>query len=1022
MAQNKLLDPIVSSAAVLTGVGNGTLTVDRLTHFTITQDYTATCIQISPSTVFSIVGSLDGPVGLATVGTQFIDADLKIFLTIQQGVTPFQVGDQFALSVQQGTDLSQDNIDDYDELPQKNFGEGDRGDLSGDHNLRYSNAARKAYAYHQDLFFEAVTAGASSVQIQYTPGTAGSEVASAVGNLISVTMEDGKSTAQQILTAILAAPTVTALINASLIGNGANPQFDSGTVISLSGGKNKQFAFNHDELTDSGAFVEGNADILAQEVKAQGGLQVAGHSKLTGTVSLENSSADNKSGIKVPDAQQYINRLIQDRKTVLRTLDNSKVKWAQPDFTFDEDLVIYFADTGFENIVDVSESPITIADGESLYVILDRYQDKTLTPFVASLVPGIINAYRIATRFGDDLILADNTFIADGKSVIIGQGGGGTGIAPITALDDSSTTLPSSSGNPDVTFYASFNTDEDAEYAGGSPTGALFNGATVTGGEAVLNTAGARLQYSGAANADFTTTGTIRFKVKPGYSGTPSDFQVFYAASHNGNFLGPPTPLNYVNIQHTTGGNLYLGLTDQGGVAQHDAPIGAWSPTSGQTYEFELNIDTSSIARLFIDGVLFYSTALSYVRDNNTTVVDVGNFSFTPTGLTPNFAIDELVIFDTVQHTAGYSAPSAAPSLSYAPDGVTIATDDLVLFTNLTNPADNDRIYLATVSGGSITWELQSLGQDPTGAPADGDAVYVKEGTTWGDKLFFFNGTEWFNYDSYSANRYLSNLLSPTAINQDLTFAHADRALQIAQAPSETGGGDLTLSAGDAQGTNQVGGKFVIETGLSTGNGEEANPFTVRASFTGSSGSSPQSYVDAVDVNTNTTFLRSTYQAGNGVKFSYLNGELFIGKVDDSAYLTFTSTNNVVVFGGGTFTVPQTIYQGSSPTNQTETRNFSTFTINNNVSSPALIDQWDQAQSRSIFIEFEIERDGETEFGEIRICNNDTVTSIMVNSTATAPTGVTFSADLSGGDMRLLYTSTNTVAGTLRYRTIRMLR
>lgn len=169
MAQPLLIDPIVSSGPTLVGTGNGTLTVNRLTHFTIAQTYVITCIAKTPDTVFSVVGSEDGPVGLATVGTQFFDADLKIFLTIQQGSTVFEVGDQFTLTVENGTDLNQDNIDDYDELPQKNFGTGVKGTLSGDHNIRYDDDEVFATLYLQDLLYTAIEAGedGNDVQIQY---------------------------------------------------------------------------------------------------------------------------------------------------------------------------------------------------------------------------------------------------------------------------------------------------------------------------------------------------------------------------------------------------------------------------------------------------------------------------------------------------------------------------------------------------------------------------------------------------------------------------------------------------------------------------------------------------------------------------------------------------------------------------------------------------------------------------------------------------------------------------------------
>jgi hypothetical protein len=169
VSQNLLRDPFVVSGPTRTGVGNGILVIDKLTHFTTAQTYTATCISKSPDVIFSVVGSVDGPIGIATQGLQFFDEDLKVFLTIAAGATAFEVGDQFVFAVASGTDLHQDNIDLYDEIPQKNFGAGTKGSSSGDHNIRFKDISVGAYLYVQDLKYNAVTLGpnGNNVQVQY---------------------------------------------------------------------------------------------------------------------------------------------------------------------------------------------------------------------------------------------------------------------------------------------------------------------------------------------------------------------------------------------------------------------------------------------------------------------------------------------------------------------------------------------------------------------------------------------------------------------------------------------------------------------------------------------------------------------------------------------------------------------------------------------------------------------------------------------------------------------------------------
>lgn len=161
MSQVIFKDPVVSSGPTRTGTGTGSVSIDRLTHFTVAQTYTLTCIAKSPDTLFSVAGSEDGQVGIAVVGTQFFDQDLKIFLTIVQGPTAFEIGDQFVFTVVNGTDLNQNNIDTYDELPQKNFGAGLRGTERGDHTLRFSTTAQDASKFIQALKYIAKTGGAA---------------------------------------------------------------------------------------------------------------------------------------------------------------------------------------------------------------------------------------------------------------------------------------------------------------------------------------------------------------------------------------------------------------------------------------------------------------------------------------------------------------------------------------------------------------------------------------------------------------------------------------------------------------------------------------------------------------------------------------------------------------------------------------------------------------------------------------------------------------------------------------------
>jgi len=74
-------------------------------------------------------------------------------------------------------------------------------------------------------------------------------------------------------------------------------------------------------------------------------------------------------------------------------------------------------------------------------------------------------------------------------------------------------------------------------------------------------------------------------------------------------------------------------------------------------------------------------------------------------------------------------------------DGVTLVSDDIVLFSALTNALENNRKYVW--DNVATSWTLVEDGQEEDGSPQDGDKLIVTEGDTSADKTFTFNGTAW---------------------------------------------------------------------------------------------------------------------------------------------------------------------------------------------------------------------------------------------------------------------------------------
>lgn len=99
-------------------------------------------------------------------------------------------------------------------------------------------AGVKALLIVQDLTYTAVKAGTqgNSISIEYLDtGTAGAEVVTVTSNKISVSMEDGASTATQIHTAILASPAAVALVTCIISGTGATAQIAAANTVLATG-------------------------------------------------------------------------------------------------------------------------------------------------------------------------------------------------------------------------------------------------------------------------------------------------------------------------------------------------------------------------------------------------------------------------------------------------------------------------------------------------------------------------------------------------------------------------------------------------------------------------------------------------------------------------------------------------------------------------------------------------------------------------------------------------------------------
>lgn len=242
-----------------------------------------------------------------------------------------------------------------------------------------------------------------------------------------------------------------------------------------------------------------------------------------------------------------------------------------------------------------------------------------------------------------------------------------TGDANTKGLVIQGTTNSPNSVPAGVVFDAEFITDgtANASYvaAGGSAT-ATTTGATIH--DHLLDMSGGTLKYvtytaTNTAKAALNV-GTIRFILTPGntFSGT----QVFVT-------MGQTTgDHSTIQVYQNNGGQLcdYIADNTQ---TQIDNTCVSWSPVAGVPTELELDYDFNSgdaghAITLFQDGVAAFtgnSTGVRSASDITNIIVGKNNTSDT----NADFSMTNIVLYTTVQHTANYTAPTAALGLVSIP-------------------------------------------------------------------------------------------------------------------------------------------------------------------------------------------------------------------------------------------------------------------------------------------------------------------------------------------------------------------
>jgi hypothetical protein len=199
------------------------------------------------------------------------------------------------------------------------------------------------------------------------------------------------------------------------------------------------------------------------------------------------------------------------------------------------------------------------------------------------------------------------------------------------------------------TFYASYTNNVNGNWGNGVLIGSPIGGASVSGGKLDLAHSDVRyVDYDADGNADSQQTGCIRFKLTTNYSGNPGSIQSFVIISKtdgdatNAIKIFQSSTLLFVTINNNVGGTIVSNAE-------------TWNPVIDTEYEIELNWDiTTGETRLFVDGVQLGSTLTNTgIRSSDIGLLRAG--ADTGGSNSSNFFINDLIVFDTVQHTSNYT-------------------------------------------------------------------------------------------------------------------------------------------------------------------------------------------------------------------------------------------------------------------------------------------------------------------------------------------------------------------------------
>lgn len=258
------------------------------------------------------------------------------------------------------------------------------------------------------------------------------------------------------------------------------------------------------------------------------------------------------------------------------------------------------------------------------------------------------------------------------------------------------------------TFFASYQSNIDANRSVGSGTGTGTGSPTVANGKLDLTGGGVKyVSYPVTSNADFTNLATIVVGIVPTWTGSAPSTYGFFAVAN-----APANNSNLVKLV-LVGTSIIASIYDSTGTII-DSISGTFSATAGQEAIFALQIDAvTGASKLFVDGVQVGSTGTNTgTRTNVSTICRVG--SDNNGSLPADYEVTYFRIFNTVEDISSF-IPGFEPT-DYDTENPSIllnsgiSTDGLDGFAESATKVGNQEVkYTVVVNGQEMyfsgTWQ-----------------------------------------------------------------------------------------------------------------------------------------------------------------------------------------------------------------------------------------------------------------------------------------------------------------------------